>query len=65
MTRTRTVGLAITFLKKARGRLTAECRCEIPKITIDRTYEIEAAILDAEGDVVARATATWRLGPRT
>ncbi len=58
------VGLAISFLKKARGRLTAECRCEIPKVTIDRTYEIETAILDGEGDVVARATATWRLGPR-
>ena len=58
------VGLAITFLKKARGRLTAECRCEIPKITIDRTYEIETSILDAAGDVVARATASWRLSPR-
>jgi acyl-coenzyme A thioesterase PaaI-like protein len=58
------IGLAITFLKKARGKLTAECRCEIPAITIDRTHEIETSILDGEGDVVAQAKATWRLSPR-
>ena len=57
-------GLSITFLKKARGRLTAECRCPIPTVTADQAYDAEATITDAAGDVVARATAHWRLGPK-
>lgn len=57
-------GLSISYLKKARGRLSAECRCAIPVVTKDQEYEIEAVIKDGAGDVVARATARWRLGPR-
>ena len=57
-------GLSITFLKKARGRLTAECRCPIPTVTADQAFDAEATITDAAGDVVARATAHWRLGPK-
>lgn len=57
-------GLAITYHKKARGRLVAECRCEVPAVTADRDYEAVAVVSDAAGDVVARATARWRLGPR-
>lgn len=57
-------GLSITYHKKARGLLTAECRCDIPAVTADREYEATAVVTDAAGDVVARATARWRLGPR-
>jgi acyl-coenzyme A thioesterase PaaI-like protein len=56
-------GLSITYLKKARGRLVAECRCEIPTVTANLDYEAEATISDAAGDVVARAVARWRLSP--
>jgi acyl-coenzyme A thioesterase PaaI-like protein len=56
-------GLSITFHKKARGRLTAECRCAIPTVSADQEYDATATITDAAGDVVARATAHWRLGP--
>jgi acyl-coenzyme A thioesterase PaaI-like protein len=56
-------GLSITFLKKARGRLSAECRCAIPVVTADQPYDATATITNAAGDVVARATAHWRLGP--
>ncbi len=56
-------GLSITFLKKARGRLTAECRCPIPTVTANQQFDAVATITDASGDVVARATAHWRLGP--
>jgi acyl-coenzyme A thioesterase PaaI-like protein len=56
-------GLSITFLKKARGRLTAECRCAIPAVTADQQYDATATITNAAGDVVARAAAHWRLGP--
>jgi acyl-coenzyme A thioesterase PaaI-like protein len=57
------LGLSITFLKKARGRLVAECRCEIPEVRGDMEYEAQATIQDGNGDVVARAVARWRLGP--
>jgi acyl-coenzyme A thioesterase PaaI-like protein len=56
------VGLSIVYLKKARGRLTAECRCAIAPVTDEREQEVTAEIRDAAGDVVARATARWRLG---
>lgn len=54
-------GLSIEYLKKARGTLTAECSCEVPNVTEPRKYEAHAIIRDAEGDVVARATAHWLL----
>jgi uncharacterized protein (TIGR00369 family) len=54
-------GLSITYLKKARGQLTAECRCVIAPVVGTQEQEIEADIRDASGDVVARATARWRL----
>jgi acyl-coenzyme A thioesterase PaaI-like protein len=57
-------GLSISFLKKARGRVTAECRCTIPTVTTDQEHTIEAVMQDEGGEIVARATARWRLGPR-
>lgn len=55
-------GLTITYQKKARGRLIAECRCAIPAVTGNTDYEAVATITDAAGDVVAQAVARWRLG---
>jgi acyl-coenzyme A thioesterase PaaI-like protein len=57
-------GLSIEYVKKARGRLTAECDCEIPSGSERRHYEVSGVIRDADGDVVARATARWLVGPR-
>jgi acyl-coenzyme A thioesterase PaaI-like protein len=54
-------GLSITYLKKARGCLVAECRCSIAPVTNDRDETIEARIQDSTGAVVARAEARWRL----
>ena len=58
-------GFSITYHKKARGRLVAECRCAIPEVRGDTDFDATAIISDASGDVVARATASWRLGSRT
>lgn len=55
--------LSITFLKKARGRLTAEARCDPPAGTTDADYDFDSVITDAAGDVVAHATVRWRIGP--
>jgi acyl-coenzyme A thioesterase PaaI-like protein len=57
-------GLSITYLKKARGTLTAECRCQVPAVHAETTFEVESEIRDSGGDVVARSTVTWRLAPK-
>ncbi|HET9426624.1 MAG TPA: hotdog fold domain-containing protein [Gemmatimonadaceae bacterium] len=53
--------LSITYMKKARGRLTAECRCELPPISSETHFDLHATIRDEAGDDVARATVTWLL----
>lgn len=58
-------GLSISYLKKARGTLTAECTCSVPAITSETDVDVPAEIRDADGDVVARAAVTWRLAPKT
>ena len=55
--------LSIEYLKKARGRLVAECRCEVPPVTEEREQLVESVVRDEAGDVVARATVRWRLAP--
>ena len=57
------VRLSIAYLKKARGLLTAEARCSIPDTSVDAEHDFEAVVSDSSGDVVARATVRWRLGP--
>jgi acyl-coenzyme A thioesterase PaaI-like protein len=57
------VGLSIEYLKKARGTLVAESTVDLPPITESREVQIQAAIRDAAGDVVARATVRWLVGP--
>ena len=56
-------GFSITYEKKARGRLSAECRVSGLEVTAEREQEAAVTITDAGGDVVARATARWRLRP--
>ncbi len=55
--------LTITYVKKARGTLTAECRCDVPTVTQDLPFDVHAVVRDASSDIVARATVTWRLSP--
>jgi len=57
------VGLSLEYLKKARGRLTAECACEVPDTRERRELEIEVTVRDASGDVVVRARPRWMIGP--
>jgi acyl-coenzyme A thioesterase PaaI-like protein len=55
--------LTIEYYKKARGMLTAESYVTPPSVSVDTDFEIFAEICDADGDVVARTTAIWRLSP--
>jgi acyl-coenzyme A thioesterase PaaI-like protein len=55
-------GIAIAYLKKARGPLVAESRCVVPEVGNGIDHEVHADLTDAAGDVVARVTVRWRLG---
>lgn len=56
-------GLSIAYLKKARGTLIAECTAGVPVIDGEQEIVVTADIKDQAGDVVARASVTWRVGP--
>jgi acyl-coenzyme A thioesterase PaaI-like protein len=58
-------GLSMRYVKKARGTLTAECRCEAPDTSTQHEVEVTGEIKDASGEIVAVATARWVIGPRT
>lgn len=56
-------GLSIEYVKKARGTITAECTCA-PVSSSERTeYEVTADLKNEAGELVARATAKWLVGP--
>jgi acyl-coenzyme A thioesterase PaaI-like protein len=58
------VKISTEYFKKARGLLVAETHCELPQVQAeDIEYVVQADIRDRAGDVVARTTANWRLGP--
>jgi len=54
-------GLSIEYLKKARGTLTAECRCQVPSVDGELAVELETEIRDESGTIVARAIVRWKL----
>lgn len=56
-------GFNVDYLKKAHGRLTAECRCEIPVDNAEREYALTGEVRDAQGDIVSIALARWLVGP--
>jgi acyl-coenzyme A thioesterase PaaI-like protein len=55
--------LHVEYKKKARGRLTAECRCAVPPVTESMNYDVQSNVFDETGDVVATITASWKLSP--
>ena len=56
-------GIEVAYLKKARGRLIAESRCQIPDVPGPVDHAVSADVTDMAGDVVARVTVRWRLAP--
>ncbi len=55
--------LEIDYLKKARGRLEAECTCSAPEVTAPVDHIVRADIRDRDGEIVAQVMVTWRLAP--
>lgn len=58
-------GLSVEYLKKARGRLTSECRMEPITEATARELTLESILRDADGNVVARGHARWKVGPNS
>ncbi|MGB5082324.1 MAG: hotdog fold domain-containing protein [Burkholderiales bacterium] len=56
-------GLSIEYFKKARGTLTAEAKVALPEVRGEVDHLVQADIRDAQGELVARASVRWRLGP--
>jgi len=56
------VHIGIEYLKKARGTLTAECFCAAPS-GIEETVMVTANVMNAAGEVVARAHVQWLIRP--
>ena len=57
------VGLEVEYLKKARGLLEAEARCQVPEVRESTELVVYAEIRDEPQDVVAIVRARWRLSP--
>lgn len=56
--------LSVTYLKKARGTIAAECRTAPPgDVTLPVDHRAVARLRDQASDVVAEVEAVWRLGP--
>ncbi len=55
--------ISIEYLKKARGLLTAEARVTLPDVRADVTHQVTSTVRNEQGEEVARATVTWKLGP--
>lgn len=56
-------GFRIQYLKKARGRLLADCRCPVPADSSRQEYELTGEIRDGDDEVVAVVNARWLVGP--
>jgi len=54
-------GIAMDYHKKARGLITATCEFEAPSEPGKYDLEVEGALTDTAGDLVATVKATWRI----
>lgn len=56
-------GMTIEYVKKARGRISAECRAPKVDWTKNEEHVGEVVLKDSHGDVVAVAHTKWKTGP--
>ena len=55
--------LEVSYEKKARGRLTSTCACELTAPETNTEYSLRAEIRNEAGEVVAVISALWVIGP--
>jgi len=57
------VDIRADYIKKARGALTATAAFELPDPLLDNSpCEVEAQLIDRDGEIVTRVRATWLIG---
>ena len=56
------IEIKISFLKKARGKLIAECSTQLPTFNDEMNHTVVTVIKDESDDEVANVTAVWKLG---
>ncbi len=57
-------GMELEYVKKARGTITGECSCEIPRSSERLEVLVPVVLSDRQGDVVTRATLRTLIGPK-
>jgi len=57
-------GLSIEYVKKARGKITAETHCTIPELREKTRFDVVAELRDESKDVVARFKANWQVSAK-
>lgn len=55
------LGLAMEYVKKARGTITAESRAELPTAPGSHDVDVRGELKNSIGEVVARVHARWRV----
>jgi acyl-coenzyme A thioesterase PaaI-like protein len=55
--------ISMQYFRKARGTIRATCHVSAPTVTQDMEFDVAADCVNHTGDLVARATVRWRLGP--
>ena len=56
------IKISTEYFKKARGKLVAESKADLPVINKNINFEVSSEIIDQQGDVVAHTVVNWRLG---
>jgi len=59
------IQIKINFIKKARGKLIAECETQLPVFNDETEHTVVAIIRDEENDEVANVIVTWKLAYKT
>ena len=57
-------GFSVKYLKKARGKIIAESRCEPVTAEADTAVLVRVSAHDGQGDLVCTAEAQWKVGPK-
>lgn len=54
----------IEYLKKGRGPLEAKAECSPPQESVTQDFLVESIVRNKKNEIVAKAKATWRIGPQ-
>ncbi|MBL4634012.1 MAG: DUF4442 domain-containing protein [Kofleriaceae bacterium] len=56
-------GLSMSYIKKARGPITAECHCPVPESSATQEYEVLVTLRNSAGEEVSSSVLRTLIGP--